>query len=104
GNLSNNFGFGDFSSYDVVAFVFKQTNALAIFGYEGGEAPGTYSLASLFKNDAEINDLSHISVYGYNCEGDGCDDPGTVIPLPAAGWLLLGGLGGLAALRRRKEV
>ncbi len=31
--------------------------------------------------------------------------PGTVdpIPLPAAGWLLLGGLGGLAAMKRRRK-
>ena len=29
-------------------------------------------------------------------------DSATVIPLPAAGWLLLGGIGGLAALRRKK--
>ena len=29
--------------------------------------------------------------------------PGAV-PLPAAGWLLFAGLGGLAALRRRKQV
>ena len=29
--------------------------------------------------------------------------PPEVIPLPAAGWLLLGGLGGLAALKRRRK-
>ena len=28
---------------------------------------------------------------------------GNVIPLPAVGWLLLGGLGGLAAMTRRKK-
>ena len=53
--------------------------------------------------------LSHVTfgkcVSGLYTSADAeCDDPGTVIPLPAAGWLLLGGLGGLAALRRRKEV
>lgn len=30
-------------------------------------------------------------------------DSGTVIPLPAAGWLLLAGIGGLAAMARRKK-
>ena len=30
-------------------------------------------------------------------------EPTTVVPLPAAAWLLLGGLGGLAALRRSKK-
>ncbi|MGI3213289.1 VPLPA-CTERM sorting domain-containing protein [Roseovarius tibetensis] len=34
----------------------------------------------------------------YSVEGDT-----TVVPLPAAGWLMLAGLGGLAALRRRKR-
>ena len=39
--------------------------------------------------------------------GPGDEDSGTgegmsVVPLPAAGWMLIGALGGLAALRRRK--
>jgi|GEM_PF-3847227 len=38
-------------------------------------------------------DISHVSFY----------DGTAVIPLPAAGWLLLGGLGGLAALKRRRK-
>lgn len=39
--------------------------------------------------------LSHITLI---------DGDTTPIPLPAAGWLLLGGLGGLAAMRRRNKV
>jgi hypothetical protein len=40
--------------------------------------------------------LSHITFYD-------TDGPTSVIPLPAAGWLLLAGIGGLAAMRRRKK-
>ena len=110
GGSFDNFGYGgDLSIFDAVAFVFKQGNALSIYGY-GGDLPsmGTYSLASLFGQDSG-NNLSHLSVYGYQCVvgddgGDDCDDDETVVPLPAAGWLLLGGLGGLAAMRRRNKV
>ncbi len=43
----------------------------------------------------DCKDLSHISFY----------NTGTppVVPLPAAGWLMIAGLGGLAALKRRKK-
>lgn len=37
--------------------------------------------------------LSHVMLYG---------DPASPVPLPATGLLLLGGIGGLAALRKRK--
>ena len=37
-------------------------------------------------------DLSNLGLYNFG-----------VIPLPAAGWLLLAGVGGLAAMRRRKK-
>lgn len=99
------------SSYGDIALGFKQGageggSELAYYLYNDPfPASSMYSLAK-FTNQG----LSHLSIWGRGeadvCEeGDPkCDDPGTVVPLPAAGWLLIGGLGGLAALRRRKEV
>lgn len=39
---------------------------------------------------------------GCGTHDDGGDDTPSPVPLPAAGWLLLGGLGALAAMRRRR--
>ena len=51
-------------------------------------------MRQIFTSTLGNRGLSHISFY----------DTGTTapIPLPAAGWLMVAGLGGLAALRRRK--
>lgn len=98
----------DTSVFRYIAYVFKKSNGFAVYGYDqdsdiGIPSMGTYDLANIFSN----NDLSHFSVYGVYCDDEeySCDDdPGTVVPLPAAGWLLLGGVGSLVAVRRRKKV
>lgn len=49
--------------------------------------------------------ISHASIYTRSCvAGDpGCGVNLEPIPLPAAGWMLLAGVGGLAAIRRRRK-
>ena len=47
-------------------------------------------------HDNELRDISHLMLYATPAL--------PAVPVPAAGFLLIGALGGLAALRRRRHV
>ncbi len=89
-------------SYSVFALSLKAANGYAVYLFD--LSPGSaMDLAGTFKtlgfqagNSPNSPDLSHMTVAVY---GDGV----SAVPLPAAGWLMLAGIGGLAALRRRKR-
>ena len=58
---------------------------------------GSWSTASLTNRGGNQPAISHMTLYATLA-----DNPAP-IPIPAAGFLLLGALGGLAALRRRRR-
>ncbi len=95
----------DVNEFDQITMGFKQGPQISFYLFDtpldGGEDMFKYSLLRFTSS----TDLSHLSFYGRDCiANDNCDDdPGTVVPLPAAGWLLLGGVGSLVAVRRRKK-
>lgn len=59
---------------------------------------GGWSMAAVLNNGGKIPDMSHISLY----TTPGATPPAPV-PVPAAGLLLVGALGGLAAVRGKKR-
>ena len=68
------------------------------------ETAGNYSLSFGVVNWGDIAYQTGLAIAGIKVGGNVIIDPNTpVVPLPAAGWLLIAGLGGLGALSRRKR-
>jgi hypothetical protein len=91
--------------YDSVMLIFKsgnQNSGQFLIGYLADDGALSGAWDSPFvgfnpKGKEQIKDVSHVSYYGVNNT--------TPVPLPAAGWLLIGAMGalGVAARRRRKS-
>lgn len=84
-------------------FVWLNGNYLGGAMAPGGAVLGELSInignVSAGTNYLQILREDHGGGTGYSVEVTG--DAASVVPLPAAGWLLIAGLGGLGALRRR---
>ncbi|MGI9393373.1 MAG: VPLPA-CTERM sorting domain-containing protein [Boseongicola sp.] len=88
------------SLYEHVMLVFKggagNTDPDKYVGYLLNETSGEYASPFINPNNENRKNISHVSVYVRGIQVE-------IIPIPAAGFLLIGGLGGLMALRRRKS-
>lgn len=77
------------------AFVLKGSTDNAAYWMDTAFTSGSWNVTDLFNPGENNPDLSNIRLFGTAVLAP--------IPLPAAGWLMLAGLGGLAAMRRRKK-
>lgn len=91
-----------YATYSDIVIVLKSGGGLTPdfwVAYKAKTGTVDFDYQSIFMNKKDkIGELSHISLYGVKG-----DEPPAPVPLPAAGWLMVAGLGGLAALRRRKR-
>jgi hypothetical protein len=76
------------------AFAIKGATDNAVYLMDTAFTSGTWNVLDLENNGENNPDMSNIRLFGTTALAP--------IPVPAAGFLLIGALGGLAALRRRK--
>lgn len=89
-------------AYSVFAVSLKAATGYAVYLFDlrpdaDSLFGGGFETTGILNPGGNVADLSHMTIAVWDGEI-------SVVPLPAAGWLLLGGLGGLAAFKRRKKV
>ncbi|SMX22594.1 VPLPA-CTERM sorting domain-containing protein [Boseongicola aestuarii] len=93
---------GDIWSVGLFSFVATSFSDILANGFGGKdfEAQGVLSAAGFDNTEGTFRFSSQS---GRTLASFSSSSFTTPIPLPAAGWLLIGGLGGLAAMKRRKK-
>ena len=94
GAKSGNWAIDTLNGYTHVVLILKAGTNFGAFLLDGDPLSGTWSSSK---------GLSHASLWRTDDQGGGGNNNG-VVPLPAAGWMLLAGVGGLAAMRRKRKV
>jgi hypothetical protein len=89
----------DGNSFDPLAFyslALKAGRANVVYLLDTSDTSGTWSTAGLMNRGGQQPALSNITLFGTSTSP-------SQVPLPAAAWLLIGGIGALGAASRKRQ-